>query len=93
MFRGKIYIQIQSQIDEIYAYTRIYSIFTYAFGTIAIKMATKLIDTYSLISTVTLTPEIPGSNDKLSMSLECMVRFARNKSSVNKVVDLFHIWP
>ena len=27
------------------------------------------------------------------MSLECMVRFARNKSSVNKVVDLFHIWP
>ena len=54
---GKIYIQTQFQIDAIYAYTSIYSIFTYVFGTIAIKMATKLIDTYSLISTMTLTPK------------------------------------
>ena len=27
------------------------------------------------------------------MCLECMIRFARNKSIVNKLVDLFHIWP
>ena len=50
---GKFYIQIQSQI---YAYTHIYSIFTYVFGTIA----TKLIDTYSLITTVTLTAKFQG---------------------------------
>ena len=60
MFRSKFYIQIQSQVEEIYAYTRIYYIFTYVFGTIAIKMATKLVDTYSLISTVTLTPKFQG---------------------------------
>ena len=66
---------------------------TYIFGAIAIKLATKLTDTYSLNSTVTLTPKIQRSSDKLSMSLEEMVRFARNKSSMNKLVDLFHIWP
>ena len=60
MFRGKFYIQTQSEIEEIYAYTRIYSIFTYVFGTIAINMTTKLFGTYSLISTVTLTPLFQG---------------------------------
>ena len=89
----KLYIKIQSQIEETYAYIRIYSIITYIFGAIAIKLATKLTDTYSLNSTVTLTPKFQRSSDKLSMSLEVMVRFARNKSSMNKLVDLFHIWP
>ena len=60
MFRGKFYIQIQTQIDEIYAYTHIYPIFTYVFGTIAIKMASKVFDTYSLIATGTLTPKFQG---------------------------------
>ena len=60
IFHGKFHITIQSQIEEIYAYKRIYSIFTACFATIAIKMAIKWTDTYSLNSAATLTSIFQG---------------------------------
>ena len=44
MFHGRFDIKIHSQIKDIYAYIRIYSIFTHVFVTIAIKITNKLTD-------------------------------------------------
>ena len=60
MFHDKFYIKIQSQVEEIYVYIRIYSIFIYVFATVAIEVMTKLTDTYNLNLTVALTPEFQG---------------------------------
>ena len=60
MVHGKFHIKIQSQIEEIYVYVIIYSLFTACFATIDIKMATKFTDTYYLNSAVTLTSKFQG---------------------------------
>ena len=56
-------------------------------------MAIKLIEIFFFEFGIDLDLEISRSNDKLPMSYKCMVRFAQNKSSVNKLDGLFHIWP
>ena len=79
-------------MEEIYACIRIYSISTGFFVTIAIKWPKN--NRYILFEFCSdLDLEISRSNDKLSMALECLLRFAWNKSSAKTMVDSFHIWP
>ena len=59
IFHGILYIKMQSKIEEMYAYTRIYSISTVC-ATITIKMATKLSDQCYLNPAVTLTSKFEG---------------------------------
>ena len=47
----------------------------------------------SLNSEVTLTSKFQGQMISWLSLKKCMVRFARNKSSLNKLLDLFHTWP
>ena len=53
-----------------------------------------MVKTISYIDGTDLDLEISRSNDKLSMSLECVFRFARKKSSMNRLIyfmyDLDH---
>ena len=47
MFHGNLHIEMQSKIEEIYAFTRIYSTLLSVCATITIKMATILTDKFS----------------------------------------------
>ena len=51
---------MQSKIEEIYAYTGIYSILLSVCATITIKMATKLSDQFFLNLAVTLISKFQG---------------------------------
>ena len=60
-------------------------------ATITIRMDINLSDHFFLEFDSDPDLKISTSNDKLPMYQEFMARFARNKNSVNKLVDLFHI--
>ena len=62
-------------------------------ATITMKMATKLIDQIFLNSAVTLTSKFQGQMINCLCLKDAWSDLHETKSSVNKFVDLFHIWP
>ena len=61
-------------------------------ATITIKVATNLTDKFFMHSAVTLTWKFQGQIITCICLKNAWPDFARNKSNVNKLVGLFHIW-
>ena len=82
---------MQSEIEEIYAYTRIHSISIVCLCQNYHEMATKLSDQFFMNSAVTLTSKFQGRMINCQSLKDAWPDLHETKSSVNKFVDLFHI--
>ena len=81
---------MQSEIEEIYICTRIYSIFIVCLCQNHHEMMTKLSDHF-FYSAVTLTSKFQGQMINCLCLKVAWPDLYETKSSVNRFVDLFHI--